>query len=66
VIRRVFVDTAEFKFFNIQNLTVTPLRAAVVNVSGSLKLPRSNVLRKMPLSSIERVRLKSFARIARH
>jgi hypothetical protein len=48
------VDTAEFKSFNIQDLTVTQLRAAGVTVSDSLKLPRSNVLMKMPLSSIAR------------
>ena len=63
-IRRVLVDTAEFKSFNIQDLTVTRLRAAGVNVSDSLKLPRSNVLMKMPLSSIVRGRLQSLGKIA--
>ena len=43
---RVLVESAEFKSLEIQDLTVTRLRAAEVTVSDSLKVPESNVDRK--------------------
>jgi len=46
-IRRVLVGSAEFKSLEIQDLTVTRLRAAEVTVTDSLKPPRSNVDHKI-------------------
>ena len=41
-IRRVLIESAEFKSLEIQPLTVTRLRAAEITASDSLKPPRSN------------------------
>jgi hypothetical protein len=46
-IRRVLIESAEFKSLEIQDLSVTRLRAAEITVSDSVKLPRSNVDRKI-------------------
>lgn len=42
-IRRVLIESAEFKSLEIQPLTVTRFRAAEITTSDSLKPPRSNV-----------------------
>jgi hypothetical protein len=47
-IGRVVIDSAEFKSPKIQDLTVTRLRAAEVNVSDSLNLPGGDVDHKIP------------------
>jgi len=41
------IESAKFKSLEIQDLTVTRLHAAEVTVSESLKLPGSNVDRKI-------------------
>jgi hypothetical protein len=46
-IRRVLVESAKFKFLEIEDLTVTRLHAAAVTVSDSLKLPESNADHKI-------------------
>jgi len=47
-ISRVVVGRAKFKSLEIEELTVTRLRAGEVTVSDSLKLPESNVDTEIP------------------
>ncbi len=48
VIRRLSVENAKFKSLEIDDLTVTRLRAAEVTVSHSLDLPGGDADRKRP------------------